>query len=536
MPESRVLADDIFELCAAPFSILWVCFPSFLRKRITSIPREFFFILARIFWTLVFYYWLYTWVSPLVAVPTCVYSWANTTVSTYYVSIATLGSWYAALQVSLFQMLVPVVTFMSWILSWRQKPAVVEVDKPVIRKIVQKLSDVFYVPERATAIIPAAVTPTGEFIPERAIQGSPLTPCKELPTFVAFIHGINSDGSEDMVGVGFRAENAFITAAHNLTGYENVKIISNTAVVELSTSTFETFPFDDLAFAKMSDRDFSILGLSKGKLLDHAVTEAYPLMCQAFGPGTPASFTIGAVSQVANFGKVTYAGTTTSGFSGTPYIQHKNVVGMHLGAGMVNLGLDAAYIALKLSKKNESTEEWLMDSIAADVLNKREVKWERSPTAPDEIFVQRHGKYFIVDADMFFTTYEPQHMVSKGSKIADKLPVYSDSKNDVVASTLANADVGATGQTSVIRNCVQTPLSASCASTHTSTPSLEETSATGSPEQTPVVLNGRLNCTLNPISYQQERKRLRQKLREKKSKGSSHGYIPPGSAGLELIR
>nr|UGO57302.1 MAG: hypothetical protein 2 [Riboviria sp.] len=528
MPESRVYADDVFDLMAMPFTVLWVCFPTFIRKKITAVPREALFMVAKAIWTVIFYYWLYTWICPIITVPPFVYHWINTTTVAYDVAVASVGSWYATLKVSMFQLLVPMLSLISWILSWRTRPVVEE--KTLTQRVVSRLSDVFYVPESAQIKYPDG------FTPERAIQGSPLTPVKELPAFVAFLYGINDDDSENPVGVGFRAENAFITAAHNLTGYERLKIISNTAVCEVRSDSFIIHPYDDLAHLKMSDRDFSMLGLTKGKFLDHAVSSAYPLMCQVYGPGTPASFTVGAVSQVANFGKVTYSGTTTSGFSGSPYVQHKTIVGMHLGAGMVNMGLDAAYIAMLVSSKNESTEDWLLDRIEEDLLNKRSVEWERSPTNPDEVFVKRLGKYFIIDADMFFSSYKPQAIVSESFSVKDKLPVYSDSKNGVTASVPVNAGAGAVGQVSAIRNCVQTPLSASCTATPTSIVNLEESSVMDNQEPMPVVRNGLLDCTSNSISYQPERKTRRQIAREKKFKKSSHTHTNPGSPGLDLIR
>lgn len=514
MPESRVFADDMWELLATPISLIWFFFPTSLRKKITSIPRETVLWVGKAFWALIFYYWLYTILCPVIEIPAICFTWANQTTVYYQVALTTIGSWYATLKISFFQLLVPLITLGTWLSSWRSKPK----PQTLTEQMVSKLSDVFYVPERA-------------------IQGSALIPTKELPSFMAFIYGVATDETETFVGCSFRVENALLTAAHNLTGFENLKIVSNTAVCYVSTETAVVFPYDDLAYFRLSDRDFSMLGLTKGRLLDHAVPQAYPMVCQAFGPGTPVSFTMGAVTPVANFGKVTYGGSTTHGFSGTPYIQHKTVVGMHLGAGMVNMGLDAAYIAMLLSLNPESTEDWLMDMIAEDQLNKRAVKWERSPVDPDEIYVQRLGKYFTIDASDFFSVYNPQRIVSESFTPSDKLPMtYSDSKNDAMASAHASVPAGATGQMSAIRNCVQTPLNANSFETPMSIKTLEETLATDNQEQMPVVQNGLLNCTSNNTTFQPEGNRRRQYLKKKKLEKSSRKSTNPGSPGLELIR
>lgn len=175
-----------------------------------------------------------------------------------------------------------------------------------------------------------------------------------------------------------------------------------------------------------------------------------------------------------------------------------------------------------------------------DQLNKRAVKWERSPVDPDEIYVQRLGKYFTIDASDFFSVYNPQSIVSESFSPTDKLPMssmtYSDSKNGAMASARVNADAGATGQMSAIRNCVQTPLSASSQETPMSIKILEETLATGSPELMPVAQSGLLNCTSNNTTFQPEANRRRQYLKKKKLEKSLRKSTNPGSPGLELVR
>lgn len=512
--EERVLADDVWAVLLFPLQLLWMCFPTALRQRVLSVPWETTVLLLKIVWALMAYYWLYTLISPILVIPEPVIYWV-TLVSEHVISLKeSFWVWYANVRISPFSIAFPSFSILTWVATKLRsaKP------QTFTEKCYNHMTNFLYVPERA-------------------IQGSDLIPTKELPSFVCFIFGVK-DEAEVLVGVGFRVENAILTAAHNLTGYDKLKLMSNTAVCYVDVDTAVVHPYDDFAYFRLSDRDFSMLGLSKGKLLDHAAPRSYPVICQAYGPGTPVSFTMGAVTPVEHFGKVTYGGSTTYGFSGTPYVQNKTIVGMHLGAGMVNLGLDAAYMRMLLSIRQESTEDWLMDMIEEDQLNKRQVSWERSPGDPDEVYVLRQGKYFVMDADTFFSVYNPQAIVTESNTIKDKLPpmAYSDSKNDVMAPAQLNASAGATGKMSAIKSCVQTPLTADSYQTPMSIKTLEETLAMESQEPTPVLQSNPSGCMSKDTTYQPERNRRRPKQKAKKYTKSSPHSTNPGSPGLELIR
>nr|UGO57590.1 MAG: hypothetical protein [Riboviria sp.] len=509
--QQHVVADDIYSVLLFPLYAVWFFVPSGLRTRITAVPRETLIFMLKIIWTLAAYYWLFTIISPFLIIPECVVRWYDA-IMLYQITLReSFWVWYSNVTITPFTVFFPSFSFMTWLVSKIQR-------KPVEQNFLGKCKNMFYVPERA-------------------VQGSELIPSKELPTFCCFIFGIKDD-EERMVGCGFRVENAIFTAAHNLTGYDQIAIVSNTAKCIIDCDKATIFPYDDFAYFLLSDRDFSMLGMSKGKLLDHAVPKAYPMICQIYGPGTPVSFTMGAVVPIENFGKVTYGGSTTYGFSGGPYIQNKTIVGMHLGAGMVNLGLDAAYMHMLVSIKQESTEDWLMDMIEEDQLNKRAVSWERSPMDPDEVYVKRQGKYFTIDADTFFSIYKPHAYVSESFTPLDKLPTftYSDSKNDVMAPAPVNAGAGASGSMSVIRNCVQTPLTADSYPTPTSIKDLEETLATEPREQTPVLRNNPSNFISKDTTYQPERNRRRVQQKQKKHAKSSRRSTSPGQPGLEMIR
>lgn len=516
MEVQRVVADDVYDVFLFPLQMLWCLFPSGLRRKLTNIPWETCVLVMKTIWALMFYYWLYTVFSTWIQIPSVVYQYLDGVIEYAATTYKSFWVWYSNLTLSSFSVLFPGFSILTWVSSKFSKR---DTFSDRCQKKLAAFSNIFYVPERA-------------------IQGSELIPAKELPSFVCFLLGVCEDGTERFVGCGFRVENVIMTAHHNLTGYSQMKIVSNTATCLVNVEDAVAHPFDDFAYFRLSDRDFSILGMSKGKLLDHAVPKSYPVICQIYGPGTPVSFTMGAVTPVEQFGKVTYGGTTTYGFSGSPYVQNKTIVGMHLGAGMVNLGLDAAYMAMLVSIQKESTEEWLLDCIEQDQLNKRPVEYVRSPINPDEVQVKRQGKYFMMDADLFFSVHRPQSYVTECLDVKEKLPnlMYSDTKNDVTAPAHVNVGAGANGQTSAIRNCVQTPLTANSFQMPSQISDSGEILGMGHPEQMPVQQSSHLDCTSKNISYQPERNRRRVQQKNKKSNKPLQGSTSLGSPGLELIR
>lgn len=490
---------------------IWWFIPTCLRQKVRQVPREAIVFTFKVIWAISAYYWIWTNLSPYIVMPEKIIIWYEAMILWTTAVRESFWVWYD--KTTLFGLMFPGMSIATWLTTW----------------LVPK--------KREPTIVEQFLGPY--YVPERAIQGSELIPAKELPSFVCYISGMVNDEESRFVGCGFRVENAIITAAHNLTGYDRLKLISNNATCTVDVDSAIVHPYDDFAYFRLSDRDFSMLGMSKGRLLDHAVPKSYPMICQVYGPGTPVSFTMGAVTPVENFGKVAYGGSTTHGFSGSPYIQNKTIVGMHLGAGMINLGLDAAYMHMLLSLTTESTEDWLMDMIEQDQLNKRQVRWEYSPIDSDEVFVMRQGKYFRMDADTFFTVFSPQAYVTESHSVKEKLPVnpiYSDSKNCVLAPAHESVDAGATGLPSVIKNCVQTPLTASSYQTPTSISALEETLATVPQGPTLAPPSNPSACISNDITYQPERNRRRQNQKSKKYTKSLQRSTNPGSPGLELIR
>jgi len=88
-----------------------------------------------------------------------------------------------------------------------------------------------------------------------------------------------------------------------------------------------------------------------------------------------------------------YNGSTHAGFSGAGYHVGDVVYGIHQGGGVVNFGVDMAYIESVLVKK-EGTADWLEKVWKK---NPKKIRVSRHPINYDEYIVRVNGKYITVD-------------------------------------------------------------------------------------------------------------------------------------------
>lgn len=376
------------------------------------------------------------------------------------------------------------------------------------------------------------------YIGERAMKGSELIPAQQLPSFQCFIHRAVGGEAREFLGMGFRIENAILTAYHVLAGYDQFVITTNMSSMVVEADKARGFPMEDVAYFLLEERDFSMLGMAKASLLEHAVPDDHPIYCQIFGPGTPVSYTMGTVESAKNFGKVVYSGSTGKGFSGSPYIIHKQVVGMHLGAGVLNLGVDAAFLRMLLSTLPEDTEDWLMQELERDVLKGKKVEWRHSPGDPEEVFVKRQGRYFTMAAEDFFDRYQPQSYVETLSGVNARLsPTYDDSKNESPAPGLSSANAGANGRTSenessaaILVNTQQNPIPTPI------NPMAGMKLNSEVPVQMPALQNEVSSSMWRNTSFQPEKSQSRKQRWRKRRSQQLSGSSQPGSPGLELVR
>lgn len=220
------------------------------------------------------------------------------------------------------------------------------------------------------------------------VDGSQFT-TSEMPSFMAVIKVLVGK-TWYKAGVGFQVEEGFFTAAHVIEGALKVEVSRNGKSVVLSPEEFEHVKAGDCVRVP---RILTEINISSGKLSQASLDEGQLMMAVCHN-GTLSS--CGPLKPAAEFGCVNYHGSTTQGFSGSPYYMHKTIFGLHLGAGTVNLGIEAAYIQNCLIKK-ESSEDYFSNLLRKGAKH----RFRRDPHDPDEIVVNIHGKYHRMDADEY---------------------------------------------------------------------------------------------------------------------------------------
>lgn len=243
------------------------------------------------------------------------------------------------------------------------------------------------------------------FTAERAMQGSDLIPTKSLPKFQALIY--SKEGA--YIGMCCRIEGAILTAAHVLERLEeSFEIRTDLGTVTVNSEAINYVNCLDLAFVKLDEKQFSVLGLTKGNLANIAVLEGDSFYAMITGFGL---YSMGTVTFNNSFGMVTYTGSTAGGFSGAPYVSNKTIYGIHTGAGAINLGISAAYIRMLLSEQLEDTAEWLENEFANQKKRGQKIDFRTSPGDPDMVEFRVGREYHMVDAEIFFRAYNPQSYV-----------------------------------------------------------------------------------------------------------------------------
>lgn len=512
MAEENLFADDLWSLLLSPISWLWFIVPSCVRDFIRGLGRKTLLGIAKIVWVVLFWWFIWSLLSQYI--PDCS-GWVS---QWYAYFLFKAGAFRVVVRDALWTNPVGLIfglysSVLGSVAFFLRRPPTVQ-------------------PGFTSDYLSSVIS---KFTPERAMAGSELIPSKHLPDFCCFIFTVKNGERSDFLGMGFRAENAILTACHVLQGGDRFELVSNLGSMQVDESVIRVFPYDDVAYFHLTERDFSILGMSKGSLLSHAVPDGTGVYAQCYGPGNPVSFTMGSVQSATNFGKVTYSGTTGRGFSGSPYIVHKQVVGMHIGAGVVNLGVDAAYLRMLLTGVKESTEEWLIDELERDMASKKSVDWKRSPGNPDDIIVKRHGKYFVMDSDDFFSVYQEHSAIERGHGLTSKL-VYDDTKNESVAPGSSGASAGASGRTLEKQYSVAIPLGPPANPILEPTKPLVASSDMGLPGQTLAQLRLASDTMSRDVSYEPERRQNQRRQRRKLRRSSPQPAINPGQQELDLIR
>lgn len=235
----------------------------------------------------------------------------------------------------------------------------------------------------------------GGFQCERMMDGSSFVPSK-MPNFMFTIEG-KVDGEWQRLGVGYRSEFGLTTAAHVIYGVDDVRLCNGAGIsVEVASSGF--VPVQHLDLVRMLyENDVTVLCLKQANESKTCLMEGSSQMVMVHN-GSISS--MGALKAM-NFGTVEYSGSTSKGFSGSPYFFGNTVFGMHLASTNVNFGFDVDYMRL-VSRKEESSEEFMLKHIRKG--NKYD--WELNPSDPDEVYAKVGGRYVILDRYQFYQAKE----------------------------------------------------------------------------------------------------------------------------------
>lgn len=148
----------------------------------------------------------------------------------------------------------------------------------------------------------------------------------------------------------------------------------------------------DLVAFELTSREFSSIGIKETSIGYLDQSRAFGFIVGPFGKGTTGII----ADDHTVFGRITYTGTTMQGYSGAAYSVGPVVVGIHTNGGKVNGGFAASYIWMLLNDmkevKDESSDEFILSQYKAG----KAIKWIRSKTSPEEVWVQTDGKYHIM--------------------------------------------------------------------------------------------------------------------------------------------
>jgi len=163
---------------------------------------------------------------------------------------------------------------------------------------------------------------------------------------------------------------------------------------------FEETEVADISIARVSEQDFSRIGLAKPRVV--AVPEAtrVPVTITTILPGRGGLQSVGELRLDKEvMGGLEFLGSTTNGFSGAAYHTGNTVFGIHRIGGVINGGYDAQFLSVCAMEYGEDTAEWL-----ERCMRNRQGKFKfRRNVAADTVTVYDGYSYHTLDADTFDT-------------------------------------------------------------------------------------------------------------------------------------
>lgn len=229
------------------------------------------------------------------------------------------------------------------------------------------------------------------FVVEKSVDGS--IPIQCPPSDLQGVVWTVREGKRSRQGVFFRVADYLYLVGHTFLGAERV-ILEYKGKEQDLTAVPEEVDFD---FYRVAYEPFSHWQMASGKFPKRSA----PTFAQVHN-GTVATF--GLVKPSPTVGYVDYSGTTLPGFSGAPYLVGKTIVGVHVGCGAVNLGLDGAHITSVLRGKfrPEAGSESTMTDPDSYYANQDQDKPVEYRMMANEMYEVRIGdQYRLYDEDEF---------------------------------------------------------------------------------------------------------------------------------------
>lgn len=228
------------------------------------------------------------------------------------------------------------------------------------------------------------------YVPEKFIPGSDYHP-STMPAFQVEIWKQISAATYAFVGNAWRLDELLVTAHHVVAGLDVVRVKVADKFVDVDGSRFEHTD-NDLAVCVMARESWATLAVKSAKIPKQAIQ--FPVVATICSRGMASS---GMLEPYHVTPYTTYQGSTQSGFSGAPIFVGNTVYALHVGAGKVNLSLDANWIK-SVAFRREETTDFILDAIKTD-FTRGGKKLKYRMWGADEIYVLSRGSYHAVPTE-----------------------------------------------------------------------------------------------------------------------------------------
>lgn len=228
------------------------------------------------------------------------------------------------------------------------------------------------------------------YMVEKTVQGSEYITCSP-PDFIGEVWTLVS-GTWMRRGTFFRVGPKIFTAGHVIAGVDRVRLHYRGQVREV-TGEWSSYDLDMVATEYEPFADWQ---MGAGKFV-----KTFAPSYVAVHNGQMQSY--GRLSLGQQVGFVEFDGSTSAGFSGSPYFAGRRIFGMHTGCGVKNVGLDGAFMLVLTTSITslEALGDELTDPKALLEAAREQGELEYRYMANDNVSVRVGGRYYYMSEDDF---------------------------------------------------------------------------------------------------------------------------------------